>query len=176
MSEQENIAWRERLKHKPFRYWIRDEIEEIIKEEAIDRSRFHESGKTEYAQILREVYYTFVDYKKYRHVTLDNLQLHFHERLQHTQPVCCTDWMAYIRSIADYVPEEEQKQAFYFLVNDSWVYEGYLPEIISILLETDGLLEDFYIVSKKYDWMIVHSDDGDCMYRVTIPSKRTEYE
>ena len=34
--------WRKGLKNKPFNYWIRDEMEAIIKEKNIDRSRFHE--------------------------------------------------------------------------------------------------------------------------------------
>ena len=34
--------WRELLKYKPVKYWIRTEIEEIIKEKSIDRKRFYE--------------------------------------------------------------------------------------------------------------------------------------
>ena len=33
--------WRELLKDKPVKYWIRTEIEEIIKEKSVDRERFY---------------------------------------------------------------------------------------------------------------------------------------
>lgn len=35
MSDWKNTEWQEKLKNKPFKYWIRDEIEEIVKEENI---------------------------------------------------------------------------------------------------------------------------------------------
>ena len=34
--------WRELLKDKPVKYWIRTEIEEIIKDKSVDRERFYE--------------------------------------------------------------------------------------------------------------------------------------
>ena len=34
--------WREQLKDKPVKYWIRTEIEEIVKEKSIDRNSFYE--------------------------------------------------------------------------------------------------------------------------------------
>ena len=34
-NEWKNTEWQKRLKNKPVRYWIRDEIEEIIKEEEV---------------------------------------------------------------------------------------------------------------------------------------------
>lgn len=43
--------WRELLKDKPVKYWIRTEIEEIIKEKSVDRERFYEYSKTNYQKI-----------------------------------------------------------------------------------------------------------------------------
>lgn len=40
--------WRKQLKTKPLRYWSRIEIEEIIKEKNIDRTRFYEYSKNKY--------------------------------------------------------------------------------------------------------------------------------
>lgn len=34
--------WREQLKNKPIKYWIRTEIEEIVKEKSVDRKLFYE--------------------------------------------------------------------------------------------------------------------------------------
>lgn len=62
--------WREKLKNKPVRYWIRDEIEEIMKEEKIDRKRFCEYAKTEYQKVINEFYYSFADYTKFPTVEL----------------------------------------------------------------------------------------------------------
>ena len=55
----------------------------------------------------------------------------------------------------------------YLILSQGWVYEGYIPEIIAVLKETDGWLDDFYVVSKKYEYVIVHTDDGECMYSLT---------
>ena len=40
------------MKDKPVKYWIRTEIEEIIKEKSIDRKRFYEYSKTSYQKII----------------------------------------------------------------------------------------------------------------------------
>ncbi len=74
--------WRELLKVKPVKYWIRDEIEEIIKEKSIDRKRFCEYSKTNYQKIINRFYYTFVDYKKYPKVELSYCWLHFRQELK----------------------------------------------------------------------------------------------
>ena len=55
--------WRKQLKTKPLRYWSRIEIEEIIKEKNIDRTRFYEYSKNKYDKIIKNFYYSFVDYK-----------------------------------------------------------------------------------------------------------------
>ena len=74
--------WRELLKDKPVKYWIRAEIEEIIKEKSIDRKRFCEYSKTNYQKIINRFYYTFVDYKKYPKVELSYCWLHFRQELK----------------------------------------------------------------------------------------------
>ena len=54
--------WRELLKDKPVKYWIRAEID--------DRKRFYEYSKTNYQKIINRFYYAFIDYKKYPKVEL----------------------------------------------------------------------------------------------------------
>lgn len=163
MGDWKNTEWRERLKNKPIRYWIRDEIEEIIKEENIDRSRFYEASKTEYENIIRKFYYSFADYENYPKINISYDTIHFQNRLSCSEHIHCKDWNSYIQNIKSLIDIEQHALQFYVIINDAWVYEGYLPEILSVLSEVDGLLENFYIVSKQYDWLIAHSDDGECM-------------
>lgn len=163
MSDPKSTAWREGLKNKPFRYWIRDEIEEIVKEENVDRSRFHEASKLEYESIIRKFYYSFCDYENHPKVHLEYVWLHFHERLKHSEPFRCGDWCEYIGGIETLIPEEQRSRQFYLIQSDGWVYEGYVKEIMTVLSEVDGLIDDFYVVSKHFDWFIAHTDDGDCM-------------
>ena len=74
--------WRELLKDKSVKYWIRAEIEEIIKEKSVDRKRFYEYSKTNYQKIINGFYYAFVDYKKYPKVELSYCWLHFRQELK----------------------------------------------------------------------------------------------
>lgn len=52
MSDWKNTEWRKSLKNKPLKYWIRYEIEEIIKEKYIDRKRFREYSKYKYEEVV----------------------------------------------------------------------------------------------------------------------------
>lgn len=40
---------------------------------------------------------------------------------------------------------------------------GYIDEIIDVLSEVTGMIEDFYIVSLDFDKMAVYCSDGDCI-------------
>lgn len=51
----------------------------------------------------------------------------------------------------------------YLIVDDGWVYEGYIDEIVIVLGEITGNINDFYIVSLQFDRMAVYCDDGDCI-------------
>lgn len=168
MTNHNNAEWRERLKHKPVRYWIRDEIEEIIKEENVDRSRFHEVSKYKYEEIIHKFYYSFCDYENYPTICLNYMRIHFHKRLKISKPICCKSWIEYICTIEEMIPEEQHDQEFYLILSDGWVYEGNASEIITVLSEVDGLLDDFYVVSKHFDWFIAHSDDGESMIRFSL--------
>lgn len=170
MDDRKNSEWQEKIKNKPVRYWIRDEIEEIIKEERIDRSRFHEASKHAYECIIRKFYYAFFAYEEneeYKGFDLSYAWLNLHKRLHKTEIIrWYDDWTEYLNSIVSLIPEHQRDAEYYLILEEGWVYEGCLSEIVAVLLETDGLLKDFYVVSKKFDWMIVHCDDGECMYKV----------
>lgn len=69
MSDWKSTEWQEKLKNKPLKYWIRDEIEEIIKEN-IDRKQLGEYSKFKYEDVIKRFYYTYMDYEKYPQIEL----------------------------------------------------------------------------------------------------------
>ena len=157
-------SWKEKLKGKPVRYWIRAEIEEIIKENNIDRTKFYEYSKTGYVDVIKKFYYSFVDYKKYPYKSKYGLSycwLHLRTELKCSQPVTDDNWIFLLQKIKDILPVKKDER-LYLILSENWVYEGYINEIIDVLSETDCLLEDFYIVSKKYKWFLAYCDDGMC--------------
>ena len=82
MDDRKNTEWQKKLKSKPFKYWIRDEIEEIIKEENIDRKRFGEYSKFKYEDVVKRFYYTFMDYEMFPKVEMSYCWLKFRNSLQ----------------------------------------------------------------------------------------------
>lgn len=72
--------WRVHLKDKPVKYWIRAEIEEIIKEKSIDRKRFFECSKTKYQKIINEFYIVTPQFDKFVAYSDDGRCLVFYEK------------------------------------------------------------------------------------------------
>ena len=68
---------------KDFRYMVRDETEQSIKDFKIDRANFREVGKLDYERIIKQFYYTFIDYKNYPDIHLHYVWLRFREDLEH---------------------------------------------------------------------------------------------
>ncbi len=155
--------WRERLKDKPARYWIRTEIEEIVKEKSIDRKRFYEYPKTKYQKVINRFYYAFVDSKKHPGVELSYCWLHFREELNKIDCVHeAVGWKCMLEKIKERLPYDWNKK-LYLILSDGWVYEGYIDSIIDVLGEVDGLLDDFYIVTPQFDKFAAYCDDGGCL-------------
>lgn len=167
MSEWKNIEWQSNLKNKPFKYWIRDEIEEIIREEHIDGSRFGEFSKLKYEKIIKRFHYTFTDYEKYPKSELMYCWLHLRTSLNKGNNIYVGgDWKQFLQQVKALIEQNEDRK-LYMILSQGWVYEGFVKEIFDVLGETDGLLEDFYIVSPDFDWMISYCDDGEsaALYR-----------
>lgn len=59
--------------------------------------------------------------------------------------------------------EYNWNKKLYLILSDGWVYEGYIDEIITVLGEVTGNVEDFYIVSLDFDRMVAYCDDGGCL-------------
>ena len=167
MGKRLDADWRRTLKNKPINYWIRDEVEEIIKEEHIDRKRFGEFSKFGYEEIIKKFYYTFVDYEKYPQIELNYCWLHFRNSLTVERKFSVGgEWKEFLRQVSNWIGENKDRKC-YVILSQGWVYEGYIKEIFLVLGETDGLLEDFYIVSPDFEWIISYCDDGKCavLYR-----------
>ncbi len=161
MGDWKNTDWQRKLKDKPLKYWIRDEIEEIIKEENIDRNRFGEFSKLKYEDIIKKFYYTFADYDRYPKIELAYCCLHLRPSLTVEGQVSVNgDWLKFLQQVSNMIEQNEDRK-LYMLLSQGWVYEGHKKEIFDVLKETDGLLEDFYIISPDFDWTVSYCDDGE---------------
>lgn len=150
-------------KRKSVRYWSRDEIEHIVKEKHIDRTRFCEYSKNDYEKVIRKFFYSFCDYEKHPQITLSYIWLYFKENLISSAPVNANiGWHNMLQTIKERMDYDWSKQ-LYLILDDGWVYEGYIDEIIAVLGEITGNIEDFYIVSLQFDQMAAYCGDGDCM-------------
>ena len=71
-------------------------------------------------------------------------------------------WEKALDGIKQYFDRIGSRKLF-LILSYGWVYEGYINEIISVVSETDGItIEDFYIVSPKFDSFAMFCSDGDC--------------
>ncbi|MBR1736691.1 MAG: hypothetical protein IJ736_06700 [Firmicutes bacterium] len=150
------------MRTKPVRYWIRDEIEDIIKEYNIDRNNFYEYSKFRYKDIIQKFADNFVDRSKTRRIDLNYCWLNLKKDLQVSEPIIeyRISWTDFLRKVREKMPETDDNK-FYMILSEGWVYEGFLDEIFAVLNETTGNLEDFYIVSRKFDWFVCYCSDGD---------------
>lgn len=153
---------------KKVRYEMRNEIENIIKEYGIDRTKFYEVAKNHYQEVIHKLYYSFCDYQKYPAIQLAYMWTRFRKELNRTDSIRTNwrDWKNYISSIDDLVPERNLMAYYYLIVDGGWIYEGRLDEIKKVLFEYPISMDDFYLFPKDYSWLINHCDDGACMYRV----------
>lgn len=135
--------------------YIRNEIERVIKENHIDRSKCFECSKTAYSSIIKKIEQVFVLHGGDIHWS--NMGGGFNKKL-----VCKTKDISeermWVTKLPNIIPDDNQ--LVYALFEDNmnykpkyWIYEMGIPELITIIGEACGL-DDFYIVSKKMDWLI----------------------
>lgn len=148
--------------------WVRDKIEHIIKEKAIDRSQFCEFSKLKYEEILGKFYFTFCDCENFTPsvISFESGWLHFRSNLESyciAGVLQSKNWSDYLRKIESEIPDGGR----IILILSGWVYWGYAKEIISVLCESKEWADCFYIVSQKFDWFIVHDYIDECavLYR-----------
>lgn len=143
----------------------REEIENIIKEEHIERNRFHEFSKLKYDEVIRKFYYSFCDYKQFftTTITLSYRRLHFRSTLDHYAVAGLWsvnwDWEKYLSAIKSSLPSNDGQKLF-LLWEEGWVYEGYADEMFRILKKIDYHM-NFFIISNQFDWFISHDYIGE---------------
>ena len=143
-------------------YLVRDEIEKVRRDKGIPPERFGEFAKSGWKDIITKFCYTFLDMKKQRGSNLAYSWLNFREGLEHSEPLICgADEFAYFAKVCEMVPREDRDKKLFLILSQGWVYEGYAEEIFSLLPEL-FYLEDAYILSPKFRWVICHCDDGEC--------------
>lgn len=151
------------------RYMVRNEAEQSIKDLNIDRANFHEVPKTEWERIIKRFYYTFIDREYNSKIQLGYVWLKFREGLHYAGRIQygfdITDWEEFVGKIDELIPKKNCPAEYYYINDSGWVYEGKLPEIIRVLGDCSGLVEDFYILPKRerFDWVVCYCGDGDCM-------------
>ena len=131
-----------------YEFSARNDIERSIKELKINRDEFFEISKFQWQEIQNKVIEHFVNKKHYTN------DLHWAwERLK--EPYIGLRFKkddAY-KHIADIVNEEY----VWFIADDGsgkmWIYEG-KPHIISEIIADSYNIDEYYIVSKKYEWLL----------------------
>lgn len=150
----------------------RNEIEAIIKNEHIDRNRFHEFSKFKYNDIIQKFYCAFFEHKGFRS-ELNPIYAHIKEEFykasigQYTEGYCW--WSGYMEEIKSKLPSYADKKLF-LILPDGWVYEGYTNELFKVLGQFYWV-EYFYIVSSKFDWFVVYDSIAE---RAVIHQKAKE--
>ena len=131
---------------------MRETIEKIIKDLCLDRSRIFEVSPLKYENIIGKIEKTFVK---------NNGELHW-ANIEERFNSCFTLKKLYIgknkqwyQQLFRIIPNTLCYVLFEDTVNYQpkyWVYEMYPSEIITVINESNP--NDFYIVSKKYKWLI----------------------
>lgn len=158
-------------KRKPERYRVRDEIEDNIKEEHIDHSKFHEVSKFSYDNILRKFYYTFFEYDRNirysetKNIDLSYAWLRLRKNLNHSETIRLYYDDRDIDSVKKLIPDYSDDKICFGIVAEGWVYEGEISAMLTAFSKI-YFKTDFYIVSKKFNWIVVNCEDGECLCRM----------
>ena len=132
---------------------VREDIEKTIKEFCLDRSRVFEVSKQKYEQILKKIEQTFV----YHGGTMHWSNMGNYNPALPIWYKDCRDNRLWFENLDKIIPHPES--AVYVLFEEKrqrekfWVFEMYLEELKVILGEAE-CYGDYYIVSKKYEWLI----------------------
>lgn len=149
-------------------YLVRDEIEKIVKEKRIPKERFAEFSKNSWQDIVKKFHSIFLDRKKHPTYDLSYCWLHFREGLESSEPVSMrVNSDVYFDRVGELIPLEDRDKKLFLILSQGWVYEGHAEEILLVLSEL-FYLEDAYIVSPKFKWVICHCDDGECAVKSLV--------
>lgn len=137
---------------------VRNNVEQIIKIFSLDRHRVFEVSKQKYEEVLKKIEHTFVIHNRTIHwANMGNFKPELRCR-----NIDCRDNILWFEKLDEIIPYSEM---VYVLLEECrprpkyWLYEMYLEELKVILGEM-AFLEDYYIVSKKYEWLISENHHG----------------
>jgi len=130
------------------KFSTRDQIERAIKDLGISRSALFEVSKFGWNEILCKIIDRFVQKTYYTQ------GLHWAwERFKGSQDVL----HLHKNDGYKYIPDLVDDEYVWFIVEDNkgkfWIYEG-MPDAIAKVIEAAYYIDEYYIVSKKYEWIL----------------------
>ena len=159
-----------KTEQQKIRYEYRNEIENIIKKYN-NRKAFHEVDKFYYKKVQHNIYYTFCNYQKYPTIQFAYMWTRLRDNLKTSKLITTdwsdwSDWNTYIDKINLFIPDKNPSTQYYLITDGGWVYEGTITEIKKVLYKMPAFMQDFYLSPKDYSWLIIHCEDGACMFQV----------
>ena len=117
----------------------RNEIEAIIKNHGISRNRFFEVDKFSYKSVLNRIISKFINIEESKgfDFNLHRGYLRYNPKLRCTVLYSAQeDWWQWFRLLPNLLNNLESSVYIVFVGSDySWIYEGFLQELIQILYE-----------------------------------------
>lgn len=71
--------------------------------------------------------------------------------------------MEYINVIKSALPLKANEKIF-LILTIGFVYEGYTQEMFQVLQKMGDRMDDFFIVSTKFDWFVAHDYIDGCTF------------
>ena len=133
---------------------MREAIEKVIKDFNLDRTRIYEVSHLKYADIIKKIENTFIKNGGILHWS--NIENRFNPSFSLKTQYIGNNRLWY-QSLTKILPNTLHYVLFEDAVNfhtKYWVYEMFPNEIITVIGESVPSPDDFYIVSKKFEWLI----------------------
>ncbi len=134
----------------------REDILKYCEEKNIKQSEFRSVSIYQWEDIYNKIVDEFVDKTTYYKQGLHwlNINCYFRKEKEIQYSYDSRDNWDWILNLREFV-ENSDKQAYYLVEegNKFWIFEGTLNRI-SEMIYKEFFLQDYYIVDKKYQWMI----------------------
>ena len=135
---------------------MRKAIENVIKDCNLDRTRIFEVSHLKYADIIKKIENTFIKNGGMLHWS--NIENRFKPSFALKTQYIGNNKLWY-HSLTKIIPDTLHYVLFedainYHAQHKYWVYEMFPAEIITVIDESLPSPDDFYIVSKKFEWLI----------------------
>jgi hypothetical protein len=156
---------------------VENEIENVIRDFNIDRSRFSKVSEEKSKEIVDDVFYSYADISRYTKVSLNRIYDKLDERFQNYLSKGINfgelSWEEFLGYIYQFAPKKDNMVylivAGYREEDYAIIYEGELSEVIKVLFNGVPLGNngDFTIVPKHYDWLIYYHDTQERLRYIT---------